>query len=68
MDVKVDISNNDNTMTWTWDNSTKALYNTKDQYGNYILWQGWPVTNFSKCTVVLTKRSNDLTTLVQSHI
>jgi hypothetical protein len=68
MDVRIDMSDNDNTMTWTWDNTTKAIYNTKDQYGNYLLWQGWPVTNFSKCTVVLSKRNNDLKGLVQSNI
>jgi hypothetical protein len=66
MDVKVSFSGNKNTMTWEIDEYTKAVYNTKDQYGNYVLWQGWPVNNFQRCKIVLVKRSTDLTTLVQN--
>ncbi|MEI7594524.1 MAG: hypothetical protein WCK02_02170 [Bacteroidota bacterium] len=55
-------------MTWEIDNTTKAVYNKKDQYGNLVLWNGWPVTNFSKCRFVLTKRTKDLKTIVQENV
>lgn len=64
MDVKVDFDETGDEMTWTFDSQTTAVYNTKDNYGNYLLWQGWPVNNFSKCTFVLTKRSMELKDLV----
>jgi len=54
-------------MTWTIDNQTTATYNTKDQYGNYVLWNGWPVNNFSHCTIVLQKSASTLNQIVQSH-
>lgn len=66
MDVKIHFSTDFNTMTWEWDAMTTAVYNTKDQYGNYVLWQGWPVENFQRCKLVLVKRSQDLRTLVQN--
>lgn len=53
-------------MTWEFDNSTSALYNMKDQYGNYVLWNGWPVSGFSKCKFVLTKQSTSLTEMVKN--
>lgn len=68
MDVYVEINDaNKEMMIIEFDNSTKAVYNTKDSYGNYILWQGWPVENFSKCRFVLTKRVKDLKDLVTEH-
>ena len=53
-----------NIMVWEFDDQTTAEYNTKDQFGNKVLWQGWPVNNFAKCKFILTKRSKDLQTLV----
>jgi len=47
MDVKVDFSENYETMYWEIDNMTTAVYNTKDNHGNYVLWHGWPVNKFS---------------------
>jgi hypothetical protein len=67
MNVKVSFDASGNQMTWTIDNETTAVYNTKDNYGNYILWQGWPVNSFSKCTIVMTKRSVELKDLVTQH-
>ncbi|HRY32276.1 MAG TPA: hypothetical protein P5531_04855 [Bacteroidales bacterium] len=67
MDVGVRFNYDDTQMTWDFDNITKAVYNTKDQYGNYILWQGWPVNNFSRCSFVLKKRSQDISSIVQQH-
>jgi hypothetical protein len=65
MDVKVSFSERDETMTWELDATTKAVYNTKDSYGNYVLWQGWPVDNFQRCKITLQKRSKDIRDLVQ---
>lgn len=63
--VKVDFSEDYNTMIWTIDNSTTAVYNTKDNQGNYILWNGWPIGNFSKVEIVLEKRVKDIRDLVE---
>jgi len=67
MDVYVEIDDTKEIMTIEFDNATRAVYNTKDNNGNYILWQGWPVENFSKCRFVLTKRVKDLKDLVLEH-
>lgn len=65
MDVKVDFSEDYETMYWEIDNMTTAVYNTKDNYGNYVLWQGWPVNNFSKVQITLQKQVKDLRDLVE---
>lgn len=67
MDVGVTFNTTDDQMTWTFDDQTTAVYNTKDNYGNYVLWQGWPVNSFSKCTIVMTKRSVELADIVNEH-
>lgn len=68
MDVGVYFENNNNTMRWEFDDKTFAEYNTKNNYGNYILWGGWPVENFSRCTIVLEKQVTDLTQVVQEAL
>lgn len=67
MDVNVSFNTTDDEMTWEFDSQTTAVYNTKDNYGNYVLWQGWPVENFSKCRIVMTKRSVELNDIVNEH-
>jgi len=65
INVGVTFNDTNTKMTWTWDNSTTARYNMKDQYGDYVLWGGWPINKFSKCKFVLEKKSktlNDVTT------
>ncbi len=64
MDVAVSFNSDASEMTWEWDNTTFAAYNMKDQYGNYVLWQGWPINKFSKCKVVLTKQVKTLNDIV----
>jgi hypothetical protein len=66
MDVSVNFSKDMNTMIWEFDSQTFAVYNTKDQYGNYVLWEGWPVDNFHRCKLVMVKRSQDLRDVVQN--
>ena len=65
MDIAISFDDEYETMIWEFDNLTTAIYNTKDSYGNYVLWSGWEVNNFQKCQIVLTKKSKDLRDLVQ---
>lgn len=51
-------------MVWQFDGTTTAIYNTKDNYGNYVLWHGWPVENFSHCTFTFSRKVESLTDLV----
>jgi hypothetical protein len=67
-DVGIEFSADYNTMTWYFDEKTTAIYNTKDNNGNYVLWYGWPVSNFTRCSVVLQKQAKDLTQVVQDAI
>lgn len=68
MDVKVEFSEDYNTMIWTIDEVTTAEYNTKDNYGNYVLWNGWPVNNFTHVEITLEKRVKDITELIQEAL
>lgn len=52
-------------MIWEFDEQTEAIYNIKDQYGNYVAWYGIPWENFTKGRFVFTKKSKSLTELVQ---
>lgn len=67
IDVGISFSDDYNTMTWTIDNATTAVYNTKDNQGNYLLWNGWPVNNFQKCQITFTKKAKDLKDLVREN-
>jgi hypothetical protein len=53
----------DSTMTWNFDSQTTSAYNTKDDYGNYVLWNGWTFP-FCHYTFVLTKRVKTIQQLV----
>jgi len=64
-DVKIDFTEDGNTMYWEIDNGTTAIYNTKDNYGNYVLWQGWPINNFSKVQITMEKRVKDIRDLIE---
>lgn len=65
LNVKVDFSEDYNTMYWEIDSQTTAVYNTKDNQGNYVLWNGWPVNSFSKVQITLEKQVQDLRDLVE---
>jgi len=65
MNVKIDVSEDGNTMYWEIDDATTAVYNTKDNYGNYVLWHGWPVNNFSNVQITLEKRVKDIRDLIE---
>jgi|GEM_PF-564757 len=64
LDVKVSFNQTNDLMTWEFDNSTWAKYNMKDDYGEYVLWGGWPVSKFSKCKFVLEKKTKNLQDVV----
>jgi len=68
IDVGVSFADDNKTMTWNIDDKTTALYNTKDSQGNYVLWGGWPVNNFTRCSIVLTKQTKDLNQVVTDAI
>jgi len=58
-DVKIEFDD-DSTMVWTFDDSTSAVYNTKNEYGEYVLWEGWPAASFSHCQFVFDRKAQDL--------
>ncbi len=66
MDVGIEFENNYQTMIWNFNNTTTAVYNSKDNHGNYVLWYGWPVNNFQRCQIVFTKSSKDIRDVVSS--
>lgn len=63
-DVAVDFNEAGDTMCWNFNCSTYAEYNKKDQYGNFILWDGWPNSTFSRCKIVLVKDTRTLNDIV----
>jgi hypothetical protein len=65
LDVQVSFNQDNTRMTWQFDTRTWAKYNMKDQYGEYVLWGGWPVTKFSKCKFVLDKKTKSLEDMVE---
>lgn len=65
MNVGIWFENDNNTMVWDIDDQTTAVYNIKDNYGNYVLWNGWPVNNFTRCRIVLEKQLKDLNQIIQ---
>jgi len=67
MDVAVSFNETNDEMYWTWETTTTAVYNKKDQYGNYVLWGGWPVNSFQRCSFTLKKVSKELRDLVKEN-
>ncbi|MHC1707597.1 MAG: hypothetical protein AB9842_08755 [Bacteroidales bacterium] len=68
MDVAVSFNYDGTQMTWEWDELTTAVYNTKDNYGNYVSWFGWPTDDFTRCRFVLTKKTIQLEDLVEQNL
>ncbi|MBN8701443.1 MAG: hypothetical protein J0M08_00095 [Bacteroidetes bacterium] len=56
------------TMIWEFNENTNALYNYKDSQGNYTIWNGWPVNNFTKGKFVFTKKIKGLNDIVSEHL
>jgi hypothetical protein len=66
--VKVEFENDDNTMTWTFDDSTKAIYSARDSELNIVPWSGWSTDSFSRCRFVMTKTASTLEDIVRQAI
>lgn len=66
MNVGVSLSKDNQTMIWSIDDYTTAVYNKKDVNGNYVLWNGWPVNNFQHCQITLTKQSVDIKDVINA--
>ena len=58
----------DETMEWRFTNNTFAEYNTKNEYGKYVLWNGVSTDTFSKCSFILKKRSKSLKDIVAASL
>jgi hypothetical protein len=58
---------NAETMTWVFDDYVLPIYNVKDQYGDYVLWNGISVDTYSRCTLVFKKRVQTINQLVQDY-
>lgn len=64
-DIKVTFDDAaDSVMVWEFDSQTTATYNTKDQYGKSVLWNGWPVNNFERGRFIFHKRSKTIKDLI----
>ncbi len=63
MNVAVDFEGKD-TMIWTLDKQTEAIYNYKNLVGNTVVWGGWPTNGFQKCRFVFTRKTLKLEDLV----
>jgi hypothetical protein len=66
MNVGIEFTDDYKTMIWDINTGTTATYNKKDQYGNYILWNGWPVSGFQRCTIKLAKQTQDIRDVVRN--
>ena len=64
MNVGISFNETNNRMTWVFDNQTTTRYNMKDQYGDYVFWNGWPISKFQKCRFVLTKQQYSLDSVI----
>lgn len=63
--VTIDISDdNPNQMIWEFTDNVVPVYNTKDQYGDPVLYEGVSTDSFSRCKLTFTKKVKSLTDLV----
>lgn len=67
VNVQID-EENDQQMVWTWTNNTQPFYNIKDQYGNYVAWNGIAWESFTKGRFVFRKRVESLIDLSNKAI
>ncbi len=68
MDVDVDINEaNSNKMVWSINDKTVPAYNIKDEYGNYVLWNGVSLDAYSRCEIHWVKQSKTLDQLIKEN-
>ncbi|HBS86322.1 MAG: hypothetical protein A2W91_19100 [Bacteroidetes bacterium GWF2_38_335] len=58
---------NPDKMVWTFGEGVQPTYNTKDQYGDPVLYHGLDVNPFSECTITFERKAKSLTDLIQEH-
>lgn len=64
--ITVEINDeNPNKMVWKFTSRIAADYNTKDKFGDKILYTGVSATGFSKCTITLEKQAKGINELSQ---
>jgi hypothetical protein len=55
-------------MIWEFDNQTSAAYNYKDAQGNLLLWNGWPIDNFTRGKFTFKKKVKGLNEIVSENL
>lgn len=55
-------------MTWYFNSDVIADYNTKNKYGDKVVYQGISPTTFSKCAIVFEKQTKSITELTQQAV
>ncbi len=67
IDVNIDVDDyNPDEMVWTIDNKTTPIYNTKNQYGEYVLWNGVNPNTYTHCRIHWKKQSKSILDLVNA--
>lgn len=54
-------------MVWNISDKVEARYNTKDQYGDIVLYQGLDIASFSRCSIVLERKAKSLTDMIGEY-
>ncbi len=68
IDINIDVSDYDpDKMIWRIDDNTKPIYNTKNQYGDYVLWNGVSLDAYTRCEIHWKKQSKSLIDLVNDN-
>ncbi len=68
-DVGVTISDdNPDQMIWDFNDNVTPVYNTKDKYGDLVLYDGISTDSFSRCKLTFTKRVKSLTDMINQAV
>lgn len=54
-------------MVWNFTDAVEPRYNTKDQYGDPVLYQGLDINTFSRCSIVLERKAKSLTDMISEY-
>jgi hypothetical protein len=66
--VGIDINDeNPDKMVWSFTDRVEPRFNTKDQYGDPVLYQGLDVNTFSRCTIVFERKAKSITDLIADY-
>lgn len=68
-DVSVTVSDdNPDQMIWEWTDNVTPVYNTKDKYGDPVLYTGVSTDSYSRCKLTFTKRVKSLTDMINQAV